>query len=101
MMRTMPDMSPIWEEICKSLFVLLDKRRFNALFNHQIVRCDAGLTGVEHLAESDAPRGSGRFAVSSTMMGLLPPSSSVTGVSRFAAASMTVLPTATLPVKNM
>ena len=48
---------PIWEEICKSLFVLLDKRRFNALFNHQIVRCDAGLTGVEHLAESDAPRG--------------------------------------------
>ena len=55
---------PIWEEICKSLFVLLDKRRFNALFNHQIVRCDAGLTGVEHLAESDAPRGElqiGRF----------------------------------------
>ena len=48
---------PIGEEVGQSLFVLLEKRRFNALFNHQIVRCDAGLTGVEHLAESDAPRG--------------------------------------------
>ena len=48
---------PIGEEVSQRLFVLLDKRRFNALFDHQIVRGDAGLPGVEHLAESDAPRG--------------------------------------------
>ena len=48
---------PIREEAGKRLFVLLDKRRFDALFNHQIIRGDAGLPGVEHLAKSDAPRG--------------------------------------------
>ena len=41
-----------------------------------------------------------RFAVASTMQGLLPPSSSVTGVRLAAARSMTSLPTATLPVKK-
>ena len=48
---------PLREEAGQSLFIFLDKRRFDALFDHQIVRGDAGLPGVEHLAESDAPRG--------------------------------------------
>ena len=48
---------PVGEEAGQRLFVLLDKRRFNTLFDHQIIRGNAGLTGVEHLAEGDAPRG--------------------------------------------
>ena len=40
------------------------------------------------------------LALSSTMQGLLPPSSSVMGVRCFAAASIIVWPTFGLPVKN-
>ncbi len=44
---------------------------------------------------------SGIFAVASTKAGFCPPSSRRTGVRFFAAASMTILPTLTLPVKKM
>src|SRR5258708_10255872 len=44
---------------------------------------------------------SGILAVGSTNAGFCPPSSRRTGVRFFAAASMTILPTLTLPVKNM
>ena len=50
-----------------------------------------------------ATRWAARFtlAVSSTMQGLFPPSSSTTGVRCFAAASMMVRPTSGLPVKKI
>src|SRR5260221_6443837 len=44
---------------------------------------------------------SGILAVGSTNAGFCPPSSRRTGVRFFAAASMTILPTLTLPVKKM
>src|SRR5467141_3658187 len=44
---------------------------------------------------------SGMFAVGSTKAGFCPPSSRRIGVRFFAAASMTILPTLTLPVKKM
>src|SRR5258705_4417158 len=44
---------------------------------------------------------SGILAVASTKAGFWPPSSRRTGVRFFAAASMTILPTLTLPVKKM
>jgi hypothetical protein len=43
----------------------------------------------------------GMFAVSSTIAGFIPPSSSRTGVRFFAAACATIFPTKVLPVKKM
>ena len=80
----------------------LDKGLLDGLVDEEIVWLHAGLTGVQYLAKGDAAGGaSWIFAVASTMTGLLPPSSSVTGVRCLAAASITTLPTATEPVKKM
>ena len=73
----------------------------NVPVHEHIIRRDAGLPGVQVFAEGEALCRRGRSAVWSMMHGLLPPSSSVTGVSQRAAFSITSLPTATLPVKKI
>ena len=45
------------EEFAQRLPVCLDERGFDRFLNQQIVRLHAGLTGIQDLAERDAPRG--------------------------------------------
>src|SRR5260370_22158743 len=70
--------------------------------------CTCAYTGEVHHCppQAVAPQtiflaASGMFAVGSTKAGFCPPSSRRIGVRFFAAASMTILPTLTLPVKKM
>lgn len=69
----------------------------NVPVHEHIIRRDAGLPAFRYLPKARRFAARGRSAVWSMMHGLLPPSSSVTGVSQRAAFSITSLPTATLP----
>ena len=66
-----------------------------------IIRCYTGLTTVEIFSNTILLAASFRFALFSTMQGLLPPSSRVTGVRCTDAFAITSLPTCWLPVKKI
>ena len=74
---------------------------FDLRITVDIVRCYAGLAAVQELAEYDTFAARRRLAVLSTMQGLFPPSSRVTGVRYSEAFRITSFPTDWLPVKKM
>ena len=66
----------------------------------QIVRRNASLSCVCQLSENNPLSRKLEISILVHDAGAFPPSSRVTGISCFAAASMTTLPTGTLPVKR-
>ena len=79
---------------CNLFFQFRDEPVFHGGVAEDVVGSHAGLAAVYKFSEDDAPG-------LSTMQGLLPPSSRVTGVRCSAACRMTSLPTVLLPVKKM
>lgn len=66
-----------------------------------IIRCHTGLPQFRYFPNTILLAASGSFAVASTIQGLFPPSSSVTGVKYSVALLSTSRPTVLPPVKNI
>lgn len=82
------------------IFYFQDQSVFYGPVAVNIIRSYTGLSAVQEFPKNNPFAASFRFAVFSTMQGLFPPSSKVTGVRNCAAFAMTSFPTCWLPVKR-
>ena len=83
------------------LFYLFDQPVFDGTVAVDVIGSDTSLSAVQVFPKTILLAASFKLAVFSTMQGLFPPSSRVTGVRYSAACFMTSLPTDWLPVKKM
>lgn len=83
------------------LFQLCHQFIPDALVDEEVVRGHTGLAGIENLPKASRLAATLMLAVSSTIHGLLPPSSRLTGVRCLAALAITSRATVVPPVKKI